>query len=291
MGFLLNRGIILLMNDGILFIDKPVGMNRRQVDNAIVKLFHTRKVGHLGTLDPFATGLLVIGVNKGNKFLPYLGDETKTYLARLKLGEATSTGDHTGEVVEQADIPALTMQDIKACLDSFLGQGQQIPPMTSAIKVDGTALYELAHQGKEIERKPRDIEVFSIRIVNVDDNILDFIATVSKGTYMRTLGEDIAEKLGTVGHLKALRRVAIGPIGIEKSTPLEEITESSFVDPLPYFSLPCLKIQDDDLNKVKNGMKMALDCSSSEVILVHQGSPIAVYEKEGNLYRCKRGLW
>ena len=282
---------MVAMKDGILLIDKPEGMTSRAIDNKIGKILGNRKVGHLGTLDPFATGLLIVGVGKGNKIMSFLPDEEKTYLASLQLGSKTSTGDYTGEVIETKDVPDLGYEEIKTVLSFFLGKQKQIPPMTSAIKVDGTALYELAHQGKEIERKPRDIEVFSIRIVNVDDNILDFIATVSKGTYMRTLGEDIAEKLGTVGHLKALRRVAIGPIGIEKSTPLEEITESSFVDPLPYFSLPCLKIQDDDLNKVKNGMKMALDCSSSEVILVHQGSPIAVYEKEGNLYRCKRGLW
>ncbi len=282
---------MVAMKDGILLIDKPAGMTSRAIDNKIGKILGNRKVGHLGTLDPFATGLLIVGVGKGNKIMSFLPDGEKTYLASLQLGSKTSTGDCTGEVIETKDVPNLGYEEIKSVISSFLGKQKQIPPMTSAIKVDGTALYELAHQGKEIERKPRDIEVFSIRIVNVNDNVIDFIATVSKGTYMRTLGEDIAEKLGTVGHLKALRRVAIGPIGIEKSTPLEEISESSFVDSLPYFSLPCLAIQDNDLSKVKNGMKMALDCSKNEVILVHQGSPIAVYEKEGNLYRCKRGLW
>ena len=293
MGFLLNRGIILLMNDGILFIDKPEGMTSRQVDNAIGKLFHTRKVGHLGTLDPFATGLLIIGVNKGNKFLPYLGDETKTYLARLKLGEATSTGDHTGEVVEQVDIPVLTMQDIKACLDSFLGQGQQIPPMTSAIKQDGVALYKLAHQGQEVERKPRDIVIYSIHPIYFESPYLDFTCTVSSGTYIRVLGEDIAKKLGSVGHLVALRRTSIGKHLLSLAKPLEEITADDLLEPSVYVrDLKHIEVMHERLKMVLNGMKMKEDMDYGDRIMyTENGIGIAIYEKqEDGCYHCLRGM-
>ena len=129
------------MNDGIILLNKDKGMTSRNVDNAIGHLFHTKRVGHLGTLDPFATGLLVIGVNKGTKFLTYLDDSKKTYIAKLHLGKKTSTGDIDGEIFEEKDVPNFSQEEIEEVFASFLGEGEQIPPMTSAIKIDGVPLY------------------------------------------------------------------------------------------------------------------------------------------------------
>ena len=281
-------------DNGILFIDKPVGMTSREVDNRIGKLFHTRHVGHLGTLDPFASGLLIIGVNKGNKFLPYLGDETKSYMARIYLGKSTSTGDLTGEMQEEKELPELNIEQIKKVLQGFLGKGEQIPPMTSAIKVNGKALYKLAHKGEEVERKPRPIEIFSLNAIYYEAPYLDITCTVSSGTYIRTLGEDIAKALGTVGHLEQLRRLSIGKHLLSLAKPLEEITVDDLKEPSVYVrSIKHVEVSGEKLKKVRNGVAIQEDQDYGEKILYTEyGVGLSVYErKQGNLYVCLRGLF
>ena len=281
-------------DNGILFIDKPVGMTSREVDNRIGKLFHTRHVGHLGTLDPFASGLLIIGVNKGNKFLPYLGDETKSYMARIYLGKSTSTGDLTGEMQEEKELPELNIEQIEKVLQGFLGKGEQIPPMTSAIKVNGKALYKLAHKGEEVERKPRPIEIFSLNAIYYEAPYLDITCTVSSGTYIRTLGEDIAKALGTVGHLEQLRRLSIGKHLLSLAKPLEEITVEDLKEPSVYVrSIKHVEVSGEKLKKVRNGVAIQEDQDYGEKILYTEyGVGLSVYErKQGNLYVCLRGLF
>ncbi len=282
-----------MRNDGILFIDKPIGMTSRQVDNHIGKLFHTRSVGHLGTLDPFASGLLILGVNKGNKILPYLGDDTKSYMARILLGKKTSTGDPTGEIIEEKPIPELDLEKIKWVLQGFLGKGSQIPPMTSAIKVDGEALYKKAHKGIEVERKPRDIEIFSLNVIYYDAPYLDITCTVSSGTYIRTLGEDIAKKLGTVGHVEQLRRLSIGKHLLSLAKPLDEITVEDLLEPSIYVrSMKHVEVSNERLKMVNNGMKMAESIDyGPRILYTENGIGIAVYEKQDDgVYHCLRGL-
>ncbi len=143
------------MDGGIVYIDKSENMTSRDVDNALQRLFHTRRVGHLGTLDPFATGLLIVAVNEATKCLPFYPDEDKTYVAELRLGFSTETGDLTGAVKQRAAIPELDEGKINAALASFLGDYMQVPPMTSATRMEGKHLYELAHKGIEVERKAK----------------------------------------------------------------------------------------------------------------------------------------
>lgn len=281
----------LFMADGILLIDKPAGLTSRQVDNKIQKVFHTRKVGHLGTLDPFATGLLIVGVNKGNKALPFLDDSKKTYFASLKLGVKTDTGDLDGKVIEEAEIPMMRAEEVERALSSFLGKSMQVPPMTSAIKKDGTALYELAHQGKEIEREPREIEVFDIFASYISGDRIDFYVTVSKGTYIRTLGEDLAKRLHTVGHLVALRRMQVGDVHVNKAVSLEAFTESDLIDAASLIPLPKVELTEAETEKAKNGVRLSLANKEKEVLLIHKGQAIAIYEKNGSVYCAKRGLF
>ena len=151
--------------NGFILINKRVGVTSRSVDNVIQRLFHTRKVGHLGTLDPFASGLLVIAVNKGCKSLPFLDDSFKTYQATLSLGKSTSTGDLTGEVKEEKEVPVSNVSTIQTIFDSFLGESEQIPPMTSALHHEGKRLYDLSRKGIEIERKPRKIFIKSLKLI------------------------------------------------------------------------------------------------------------------------------
>ena len=282
------------MKDGIVILDKEKGVTSRKCDNAFQRLFHTKKVGHLGTLDPFATGLLIVAIGKGCKFLPFLPDEEKTYLASLRLGASSSTGDPEGEIEEGFDVPELTDKEVVAALSSFLGESEQLPPMQSAIKIDGKPLYKLAHEGKEIERKKRKIRVSSIRLLSFKDNIIDFSVTASKGTYIRVLGEDIAKKLGTKGYLLSLRRVANGRIGLQYAKKLEEISEDDVLDPTPFlFGYPHVELREDEAIKARNGVRLDLEKDFGEfACLTRGGTAIAIYQKEaGTIYHSYRGLF
>ena len=279
------------MDGGLLFIDKGEGVTSRYVDNAIQRLCHIRKVGHLGTLDPFATGLLIVAVGEATKYLPFLPDEEKTYIATLRLGVATDSGDKTGTVIEEAGVPVLQKEQIEAVLRGFLGKSTQIPPMTSAIKRDGTPLYELARKGISIEREPRPVEIYGIELLSFDGKEIMFETTVSKGTYIRVLGEDIAKKLGTIGHLVSLRRTRVGDIGLEGAMSLETIGDPVFLPPHEYVPYPRIELSGDRLKKARNGVKLPLDADAPRVLVLGDGNPIAIYEREdGGLYRCLRGL-
>lgn len=280
------------MMQGILLVDKEAGMTSRKVDNLLQKRFLTKKVGHLGTLDPFATGLLIVAVGKATKCLPFLDSSFKTYEAELLLGSKTSTGDLEGEEILRKDPKIHEKQEIEETLSSFLGESTQIPPMSSAIKVDGVALYKLAHKGQEIERKPRKIVISSIRLLSQEGPRIRFEAEVSSGTYLRTLGEDIAERLGEVGHLVSLRRTKIGSVDVRKAKRIAEVSEGDLLSPLPFITLPKIEATEKQSEAIKNGKAMILDSHESEVCLFFQEEALAVYAKgEDGLYRSKRGLF
>lgn len=281
-----------MLDSGLILIDKEANVTSRKVDNLIGYRFKTHKVGHLGTLDPFATGLLIVGVNKGTKFLPYLKDEEKTYVAELKLGEKTSTGDNTSEVMDSKEVPSLTNESIESVLSSFLGESEQIPPMTSAKKIDGKPLYKLAHKGLSIDRKPNKITIYEIGLDEYDEEkqTIKFTAKVSKGTYIRTLGEDIAEKLGTYGHLISLRRIAIGDISVKDAKGIEN---ADFVDTLSLLThFEKYEINDDKTQWVKDGKPLDIETEKDDVLVVCSSLPLAIYvRKEDNLFVSKRGLF
>ena len=281
------------MDGGIIFIDKEAGMTSRKVDNILGHLFKTHKVGHLGTLDPFATGLLICGVNSGNKCMRFALDEEKTYIATLVLGNKTSTGDKEGEVIETKDVPLLEEEAVRKAVEELVNEKSQIPPMTSAIKVDGTALYKLAHKGEEITRQPRPIAVYSSKLLSFEGNQIVFEVNVSKGTYIRTLGETLAEHLGTVGHLIALRRTAIGEIKVESAIPLDQVNQDSLRSPLTILNhMEQVEIGDDLYKKVVNGVKIPFRDKGDLLLLTKEGEALAVYEEteQKGLYRCLRGL-
>jgi tRNA pseudouridine55 synthase len=283
------------MTDGVVFIDKAAGVTSRSIDNQIQKRFANRKVGHLGTLDPFATGLLILAVGKATKFLPYIDDSKKSYLASLTLGIHSSTGDPEGILTKsEGPVPELTDQKIANVLKTFLGKSQQIPPMTSAIKQDGTALYTLAHEGETVERTPRTIEVYDISLLHHEGDHFDFVCTVSKGTYIRVLGEDIAKALGSVGYLTALRRLSIGPWQLRHAHKLEALDEHCLIDPTVMVTgMKHQELDDEQAKKAKNGVLLELDPSLGPKVLVVQHTvAIAIYRQEsGNHYVSERGLF
>ena len=210
----------------ILNLHKPVGWTSFDVVKKIRSVIKEKKVGHGGTLDPFAEGVLIIGTGKDTKKLTSITGVDKTYKARICLGEITDTLDTEGQVIEAKPVPEINMDDIHKVLDSFLGTSCQIPPMFSAKKVNGQRLYKLARKNIEVKRDPVQINIKSIGLLDYLDHSLSFSVTCSKGTYIRVLGKDIAEKLGTVGYLKSLVRTQVGPYSIDDSKTIEEFQAS-----------------------------------------------------------------
>ena len=210
----------------ILNLHKPVGWTSFDVVKKVRSVIKEKKVGHGGTLDPFAEGVLIIGTGKDTKKLTSITGADKTYKARICLGEITDTLDTEGQVIEAKPVPEINTDDIHKVLDSFLGTSCQIPPMFSAKKVNGQRLYKLARKNIEVKRDPVQINIKSIGLLDYLDHSLSFSVTCSKGTYIRVLGKDIAEKLGTVGYLKSLVRTQVGPYSIDDSKTIEEFQAS-----------------------------------------------------------------
>lgn len=215
--------------DGILIVNKEKGYTSHDVVGKLRKIFGMKQIGHTGTLDPNATGVLPILIGKATKASQYLMEHDKTYIATLKLGERTNTLDGEGEVVEKQTIEEslLDKDKIDAVLQTFLGKQEQIPPMYSAIKIKGKKLYEYAKQGKEIKREPRSIEIYEILLkkVNKEKKEIIFEVHCSKGTYIRVLCEDIAKKIGTIGYMKELERTEVTPFTIKQALTLQQIEQ------------------------------------------------------------------
>lgn len=208
---------------GILLLDKPAGLTSNRALQTVRRAFDARKAGHTGTLDPFATGMLPVCLGEATKTTAFMLDADKAYRATAELGVATATGDPEGEVVERQDVPVLDDGHLQGVLDGFLGEIEQVPPMYSALKQDGRRLYELARQGIEVERAPRPVTIHRCRLIDWSAPHLTFEVVCSKGTYVRTLAEDIAARLNTCAHLVALRRLWVAPFTDHELVTLEQL--------------------------------------------------------------------
>ena len=210
--------------DGIIVINKEKDYTSHDVVAKLKKKLNISKVGHTGTLDPNATGVLPILIGKGTKFSKYLINHDKTYKAQIELGKKTDTADVEGNVIEEKPVDTeYIKQNLVQVLESFVGKQEQIPPMYSAIKKNGKKLYEYARKGEKIEVEPRKIEIYKIELVKYNEKNIEFIVSCSKGTYIRSLCEDIAEKLNTVGYMKNLERLQVGEFNIEKSVLIDDV--------------------------------------------------------------------
>lgn len=235
--------------NGVIVVDKAKGNTSFDEIRKIRKEYNIKKVGHTGTLDPMATGVLNILVGEATKLSDYLMEHDKEYVATLTLGEKRDTGDSEGKIIETKKVPELNEKDVKETLKSFEGEISQIPPKYSAIKVNGKKLYEYARSGEEIEIKPRKVTIFEINLIEIKENNIRFKVHCSKGTYIRTLCEDIAEKLGTVGYMSSLRRTRVGNFtldDVEKIFSIEETLKNE----------PEYKLKDKELSKFLNGVKI-----------------------------------
>ena len=218
---------------GILLIDKSPGMTSHDVVRRLRRLLGTRRIGHTGTLDPMATGVLPVAVGEGTRLVEFLMEGDKEYLATLRLGIATTTQDAEGEIIEERSWQGIDRQALEAAVAGLRGDILQVPPMYSALKRDGVPLHRLARQGVEVERAPRPVTIFALEILRVELPLVEIAVTCSKGTYIRTLAHDLGQSLGCGAHLTALRRTRSGPFVAADCLSLEELEEWPADRPLP----------------------------------------------------------
>lgn len=252
--------------DGVLLFDKPLELSSNTALQKVRRLFQAEKAGHTGTLDPLATGLLPICFGEATKFSNTLLDADKTYRTTVRLGQTTATGDAEGEVLSSHDVTA-TLEQVEAVLERFRGASQQLPPMYSALKHEGKPLYEYIRDGVTIERELRDIIIHELVLHRYSDNELDLSVRCSKGTYIRTLGEDIGAALGCGGHLTALRRTAIAHLDLQCGYTLEQLAAMSEDERMaclmPVDSLmpdmPKLQLDEVQVKRMAQGQRLGLD--------------------------------
>jgi tRNA pseudouridine55 synthase len=216
--------------DGVLLVDKAAGMTSHDVVALVRRQLQIKKVGHCGTLDPIATGLLILTLGRGTKIQDLLMSEDKEYAGTLSLGKTTDTQDRAGEVIQERPVPTLNQEMVQAVFEKFRGDFYQLPPMVSAIKQGGVPLYKLARQGKTVEREPRLVHVYRSQIGRIAPPEIDFTVLCSKGFYVRTYAHDIGEALGCGAHLKELRRTRSGRFDLERAVSVEEIKNSAPLD-------------------------------------------------------------
>jgi tRNA pseudouridine55 synthase len=266
----MKRGI-----DGLLVVDKPEGITSLDVVREIKHRFGVKKAGHIGTLDPFATGVLPIVINEGTKLVPFLREGPKEYEVTLRLGEETNTDDWTGKVVMKQPWEGVQPEKVEALIHTFLGKIRQTPPMFSAIKMQGKPLYRLARKGIEVERKEREVEIYNIQMKEIELPLVHFKVSCSKGTYIRTLGRDIGRKIGCGAHLLRLRRIRSGPFTLGQAITWERLKDLSKPDALHSWlislsaALPSLPemIGDEQLvKKVRFGKEMIVQDLSPQTL-------------------------
>ena len=264
---------------GVFLLNKPLGISSNAALQRVRWLYRAQKAGHTGALDPLASGLLPICLGEATKFSHYLLDSTKRYQTTIHLGHSTTTGDVEGEVLLEQAAPALTEEQIKQVLDKFVGDIQQVPPMYSALKKEGRPLYELARKGIEIEREARPIHIYAIELLSFTENSITLDVTCSKGTYIRVLGEDIAQALGTFGHLTYLHRIKTGHFDLIPEYTieyLESLTEQEREAVLlpayaPVDHFPKVQAPEGRAEYFSRGMESNIEHAAEAQVLVFDG--------------------
>ncbi len=282
--------------DGIILVNKEKGMTSRDVVNLVSRVCHTKKVGHTGTLDPMATGLLVICVGRATKLVEVLTSHQKEYIASMMFGMKTDTKDITGTVLEQR-ISHVTKEQIEIVLHDMTTTYQQEVPIYSAVKIHGKKLYEYARNGEQIELPKREVTIEQLKIIDWQDQKqeLTFLTQVSKGTYIRSLVEDIATHLDTIGTMTALTRTKVGNFSLEQANTIAEIKNNQFKVYTIYEVLKSMyetrQIAGELEKKVLNGAKIDNPEDLDIVFFINEKKePLALYRREGNLLKCYKML-
>ncbi len=281
--------------NGIIIIDKPAGITSARVVSILKKALNAKKVGHAGTLDPFAEGVLICCVNQATKLADFLLHGTKRYIAELKLGEETDTQDLTGTVISRTEPDSYTTESIQSVFKGFEGSIEQLPPVYSALKHKGVPLYKLARNGQPVQKPPRQVEIYSITILDIKMPLIRFEVSCSAGTYIRALGADIGKMLGCGGHLNALKRTASSGFTLDQAVPLsalEDLTPGNqlpakfirMADALP--EMPAYTADRQLANKIRHGQKITTrDLTGTEDFDTGSisGSEIKIVDQTGEL--------
>ena len=283
-----------MTNNGLLLIDKPQGVTSHDVVGHVRRVLNEQRVGHAGTLDPMATGLLILGVGPSTRLLRFAQSEVKRYEGVVTFGARTDSLDADGTVLETAPVPILTQETVDAAAAGLFGDHEQIPPMVSAIKVNGQRLHALAREGVVIDRKPRWITVYELSLSPIDETHWSFDVTCSVGTYVRVLMSDLAERLGTLGHLSALRRLASGSHHVGDALTYYEL-DNRISEDVPVLLAPrafvehleSIQVSDDDEKKLRMGQRVALEPRESEEIaaLNDAGHLVGVLRRRGDSWQ------
>lgn len=266
--------------DGLVLIDKEKGKTSRDVVNSVGKLLNTRKVGHTGTLDPLATGLLILCVNEGCKLVELLTGHDKDYIAKVRLGISTDTYDITGNIIDENYDYKIDKEKITGVLNSFLGEYEQEVPIYSALKVNGKKLYEYAREGKNVKLPIHNVTIKDIKLLSMDSDSFSFFVTVSSGTYIRSLINDISKRIGIPMTMEELRRTRVGNYKVEDVSSYSNINIIPIVDAL---DIKKVELDDTLFKRVSNGVKLNNIYDSNMVLFVKDNIPIAIYKSNGNL--------
>ena len=278
--------------DGIIIINKPKNCTSHDIVRKAKKFFN-EKVGHTGTLDPNATGVLPLLVGKGTQIAKYIINHDKTYVAILQLGEKTDTADVEGNSIETKEVSeqSLKTEKVKEVLKSFIGKQEQIPPIYSAIKVNGKKLYDYARKGEKVEIQPRQIEIYNMELISIDktNKTIEFKVDCSKGTYIRTLCENIAEKLDTVGYMKELNRTKVGEFSINDSITIEQLENgnyNNFITVEDYFkNYENINLNEKKLQLFLNGVQLTCNLEDGSYRIYFDNEFIGIGTIKNNLLK------
>jgi len=270
--------------NGIIVVNKDKGYTSRDIVNIVGKYFGTKKIGHTGTLDPMATGVLVLCMGKCLKLVEMMMDHDKEYVAKIKLGIETDTLDVTGNIVKNMDVPVITNEKLIEVLNSFKGESKQQVPKYSSVKVNGKKLYEYARNGEEVELPVKDICVYDIELISdIIDNSFSIKCHVSKGTYIRSLVRDIGYKLGTVATMEELDRVSLGKFSLDDSYTIDDIKNGKYevLGIRDVVDLPVVKVDSDMEMRIKNGQVLRKFFDSKRVLIINEEEEVlAIYEEK-----------
>ena len=279
--------------DAVILLNKPAGMTSFDAVAKCRRIFHERKIGHTGTLDPEASGLMIILLGKYTKLLPYCVKNHKAYQATLKLGEMTDTEDIWGTIINTKTPSIHTEAEIDNAVQSLTGDILQVPPMYSALKKDGKKLYEYARQGIEIEREARSVHISTLKVEKINDTNYRMNAVVSSGTYIRTLITDFGKQLDELAIMSSLIRTKIEHLSLKDACTFEDLESGvSFLSPIQVIDPTYKIIETDRVVDIKNGKRIKLDIRDPQVIFTSNGELLAAYAlQEDGLYHCLRGLF
>ncbi len=270
--------------DGIILINKKKGLTSRDVVNQVCKKLQTKKVGHTGTLDPLAEGLMVLCVNSGLKLVELLTNHDKDYIAKVRLGIQTDTFDITGKIIEESDY-CLDKKELINILETFNGEYEQTVPIYSSVKVNGKKLYEYAREGKMVQLPKHLVKISNMRLLSFEKDSFTFKVTVSSGTYIRSLINDIGKRIGIPMTMEKLLRTRVGDFYLDDATDVDNLTVIPIVDAL---KITKIEIDDNFYKKIKNGVSVPNIYNQEMVMFIKNSNPIAIYQNNDGMMRAYR---